>query len=163
MFLFVVTLGGLLYYYQHQQLVSPVELADGKYSEKGRIILPDGTVSEFESKETEIQQIASGNLTINNDTLLLKKRESTKDESAMAQVIIPYGKRSEITLVDGTKIWLNAGSSLSYPIHFTKNRREVYLSGEAFFEVTSDDAKPFYVITNDMKIRVTGTRFNVTS
>ncbi|MBK5194453.1 MAG: FecR domain-containing protein [Proteiniphilum sp.] len=163
MFVFIVTLGGLLYYYQHQQIGSPVELTDGRYSENGRIILPDGTISEFESKETVIQQTASGNLTVNNDTLLPKERKTTKDESAMAQVIIPYGKRSEITLADGTRIWLNAGSTLSYPIHFTKNRREVYLSGEAFFEVTSDDAKPFYVITNDMKIRVTGTRFNVTS
>lgn len=163
MFVFIVTLGGLLYYYQHQQSDFPIELSDGRYSENGRIILPDGTISEFESKETLIQQTASGNLTINNDTILLKEKEIKTEESAMAQIIIPYGKRSEITLVDGTKIWLNAGSTLSYPVHFTKNRREVYLSGEAFFEVTSDDSKPFYVITNDMKIRVTGTHFNVTS
>ena len=162
-FLFMITLGGLFYYSQHQLKNLPVELADNRFNEKGRIILPDGTVSEFESKETAIQQTANGNLTINNDTLLLKEGETKTEASSMTKVSIPYGKRSEITLAEGTRIWLNAGSSLSYPLHFSRNRREVYLSGEAFFEVTSDDAKPFYVITNDMKIRVTGTRFNVTS
>jgi transmembrane sensor len=85
------------------------------------------------------------------------------EKQAMAQVIIPYGKRSEITLADDTKVWLNAGSQLSYPLKFTGNTREVYLAGEAFFEVESDAAKPFHVITGDMTIRVTGTRFNVTS
>lgn len=163
LFVLMVTLGTLIWYNRYDQKSFPVELPDGRYSENGRVILPDGTVSEFESKETQIQQTASGRLTINNDTLLLKERETKTDESAMAQVIIPYGKRSEITLADGTKIWLNAGSTLSYPVHFAKNKREVYLSGEAFFEVTSDDSKPFYVITNDLRIRVTGTCFNVTS
>src|SRR5690606_37957770 len=80
-----------------------------------------------------------------------------------AHVIIPYGKRSDITLADGTRIWLNAGSQLSYPLSFTGSSREVYLAGEAFFEVESNPNMPFYVITNDLKIRVTGTRFNVTS
>lgn len=163
MFVFMVTMGGLLYYYQHQQPVFPIELSGERYSENGRIILPNGTVSEFDSKETQIQQTASGNLTINNDTLLVKEKEIKTDDAAMAQIIIPYGKRSQITLADGTKIWLNAGSTLSYPIHFSKNKREVYLLGEAFFEVTSDSSNPFYVITNDMRIRVTGTHFNVTS
>jgi transmembrane sensor len=65
------------------------------------------------------------------------------EKQAMAQVIIPYGKRSEITLADGTKIWLNAGSQLSYPASFTGNSREVYLSGEAFFEVESDEPNHF--------------------
>ena len=54
-------------------------------------------------------------------------------------------------------------STLSYPVRFTGNSREVYLSGEAFFEVSSDRSKPFYVITGDLRIKVTGTRFNVTS
>ena len=51
----------------------------------------------------------------------------------MNQIIIPYGKRSEITLADGTHIWLNSGSQLSYPTEFQKESREVFLSGEAFF------------------------------
>lgn len=81
----------------------------------------------------------------------------------MNQVIIPYGKRSEITLSDGTHIWLNSGSQISYPDHFTGNAREVFLSGEAFFDVVTDNDRPFHVITKDIRIRVLGTRFNVTA
>lgn len=161
-FVLLVTLGGLLYYYQHYREHFSMEIAYSELSEKGKVILPDGTVSEFETKETRIQQTGSGELTINNDTILLKDRDLTSDEPAMAHVIIPYGKYSEIILSDGTKIWLNAGSTLSYPVRFKGNSREVYLSGEAFFEVATDSYKQFYVLTNDMKIKVTGTRFNVT-
>ena len=162
-FVLIVTLGGVFYYFQHYREKFSIELVQGEQTEKGKVILPDGTISEFETKETRIQQTASGELTINNDTVLLKEKEVKSGEPAMAQVVIPYGKRSQIILADGTKIWLNAGSSLSYPVRFTGNSREVYLSGEAFFEVSTDRSKPFYVITGDLRIRVTGTRFNVTS
>ncbi len=81
----------------------------------------------------------------------------------MNQIIIPYGKRSDITLADGTHIWLNSGSQLSYPSEFKTDSREVYLSGEAFFDVKANPNKPFYVITRDIKIKVLGTRFNVSS
>ncbi len=162
-FVLIVTLGGVSYYFRYYREKFPIELVKGELTEKGKVILPDGTVSEFETKETRIQQTVMGELTINDDTVLLRGKEVESGEPAMAQVIIPYGKRSEIILADGTKIWLNAGSTLSYPVRFTGNSREVYLSGEAFFEVSTDRSKPFYVITGDLRIKVTGTRFNVTS
>ena len=162
-FVLIVTLGGVFYYFRYYREKFPIELVKGELTEKGKVILPDGTVSEFETKETRIQQTVMGELTINDDTVLLRGKEVESGEPAMAQVIIPYGKRSEIILADGTKIWLNAGSTLSYPVRFTGNSREVYLSGEAFFEVSTDRSKPFYVITGDLRIKVTGTRFNVTS
>jgi ferric-dicitrate binding protein FerR (iron transport regulator) len=86
-----------------------------------------------------------------------------ENEVAVNQIIIPYGKRSEITLADGTHIWLNSGSQLSYPSRFKTNSRDVYLTGEAFFDVTADANKPFYVMTRDFKIKVLGTKFNVSS
>jgi transmembrane sensor len=162
-FLLLVSIGGVWYYFQTDRQSFPMELATAEQFEKGRVILPDGTVSEFEADQTKIRQTAAGELTINSDTLLLRDIPAKAEKQAMAQVIIPYGKRSEITLADGTKVWLNAGSQLSYPLKFTGNTREVYLAGEAFFEVESDAVKPFHVITGDMTIHVTGTRFNVTS
>ena len=161
--IFLVALGGVWYYLQTDRPEFPLEVADSELLENGRVILPDGTVNEFETEQTQITQTATGKLTINSDTLSLGDVSDKTDKTAMAQIIIPYGKRSEITLPDGTQIWLNAGSQLSYPISFTGNSREVFLSGEAFFDVKSDRDKPFHVITGDMKIRVTGTRFNVTS
>ncbi len=162
-FLLLVSIGGVWYYFQTDRQTFPVELATAEQLEKGRVILPDGTINEFDTEQTQIRQTASGELTINSDTLSLGDTAEKAGKTTLAQVIIPYGKRSDITLADGTRIWLNSGSQLTYPVNFTGNSREVYLAGEAFFEVESDPAKPFHVITGDMKIRVTGTRFNVTS
>ena len=127
---------------------------------KGRIILANGSTREFDTEKTSIKQSSSGHLTINDDTLEIK---SDKTSSAINKVIIPYGKRSEIMLADGTHIWLNSGSQLSYPTEFKSDSREVYLSGEAFFDIKPNPEKPFYVITRDIRIKVLGTSFNVSS
>ncbi|OYW15932.1 MAG: hypothetical protein B7Z54_09975, partial [Sphingobacteriales bacterium 12-47-4] len=68
-----------------------------------------------------------------------------------------------LTLSDGTRIWLNAGSSLRYPASFAASRlsRNVEISGEAYFEVAPDKTKPFYVSKGDMEVKVLGTHFNV--
>lgn len=73
----------------------------------------------------------------------------------------PRGGEYNVTLSDGTKVYLNAASDLKYPVVFDKDRREVYLSGEAYFEVAKDSKRPFYVVTNTVKIEVYGTSFNV--
>ncbi len=62
------------------------------------------------------------------------KRESGKTPE-MNTLVIPYGSRSVITLADGSRVWLNAGSRLIYPSEFTGKQREVFLVGEAFFEI----------------------------
>ncbi len=162
-FIFLISVAGLLYYYSSNKYTQPFEILDTNMAEKGKVILPDGTVSEFESDKTEIQQIAGGAVTINNDTVTQAKKEAKHIKNELIRIIIPYGKRSEITLADGTRVWLNSGSQFSYPAEFTKGLREVYLSGEAFFDVAKDQSSPFQVITNEIKVTVKGTRFNVIS
>jgi transmembrane sensor len=77
---------------------------------------------------------------------------------------IPFGKRFQVVLSDGTKIHLNAGSSLKFPVKFIKgNQRMVFLTGEAYFDVTKDKLHPFIVHTNSIDVKVLGTKFNVTS
>lgn len=73
----------------------------------------------------------------------------------------PRGGEYEVTLSDGTKVWLNAGSSITYPTAFTGKQREVVLTGEAYFEVAKRAAKPFIVSTSKDRITVLGTHFNV--
>lgn len=73
----------------------------------------------------------------------------------------PLGSRSKMYLPDGTLVWLNAGSTLSYSQNFGVEERTVNLKGEGYFEVTHQDKKPFYVISKDLKIRVLGTKFNL--
>lgn len=77
---------------------------------------------------------------------------------------IPYGKKFEVQLSDGTVVHLNSGTALRYPVQFVKNKkREVYLTGEAYFDVSKDKAHPFTVNTQEMNVEVLGTKFNVDS
>lgn len=87
----------------------------------------------------------------------------TKTEVAFNEINVPKGSKSSIVLSDGTKIWLNSSTSLKYPEKFESDSREVYLEGEAFFDVSEDKEKPFYVRTSDLNIKVLGTSFNVKS
>jgi transmembrane sensor len=75
----------------------------------------------------------------------------------------PIGTEYNIILADGSKVWLNAESTLTFPESFTADNREVKLSGEAYFEVTADKKRPFYVKADQQVIRVFGTHFNVKS
>lgn len=79
------------------------------------------------------------------------------------EIVVPLGAKSQVTLSDGTKVWLNAGSKLRYPVNFLKNTREVYLEGEAFFDVTKTNKRLFVVKTSKLNVKVYGTQFNVKS
>jgi len=86
------------------------------------------------------------------------------DSQALAynEIITAKGQKTQIILSDGTKVWLNSETSLKYPATFSDRQREVYLEGEAFFEVQKKEKKtPFLVLTSEMDIEVLGTRFNV--
>ncbi len=82
-------------------------------------------------------------------------------DSSISSFHVPYGSRSIINLQDGTRVWLNSGSTLSYRMNFGNGYRDVNLEGEAFFEVEKDENKPFRVHAKESVIHVTGTSFNV--
>lgn len=75
----------------------------------------------------------------------------------------PRGGQYMVVLPDGTKVWLNAHSSLRYPVYFAGKERVVEVYGEAYFEVTKNKLKPFKVIANNVAVKVLGTHFNVTA
>lgn len=77
------------------------------------------------------------------------------------KVVAAFGTFSELELPDGSKVWLNAGSSLMYPDKFSSDNRIVHLIGEAYFEVQSDESIPFLVSTPYLTVKATGTKFNV--
>lgn len=76
-------------------------------------------------------------------------------------ILVPAGQRINLILSDNTNLWLNANTTFRYPTEFSKETRTVYLDGEAYFEVSKDDNKPFIVKTDKGDIHVTGTIFNV--
>lgn len=85
------------------------------------------------------------------------------DSCAVQTIEIPYGSKSRVTLPDGTSVWLNSGSRLSYKESFGQSDRKVLLDGEAYFEVTKNKKLPFSVYSGKIKIKVLGTKFNFKS
>lgn len=84
-----------------------------------------------------------------------------KSEIQYNRIETPRGGQYELTLSDGSKVWLNAASSIKYPAAFTGNSRQVEITGEAYFEVAHNAAKPFTVVSNGQTVEVLGTHFDV--
>lgn len=82
---------------------------------------------------------------------------------AMQTIHVPAGQRAELTLVDGTKVWLNAKTTFTFPNHFSDSSRNVTLDGEGYFDVTTNKKQPFIVKTEKYNIKVWGTKFNALS
>jgi len=78
-------------------------------------------------------------------------------------VVVPYGKRTQIILSDDSHVWLNSGSKLIYPARFASDKREVYLEGEAIFEVSHNEQRPFRVVTQNVEVKVLGTVFDLSA
>lgn len=88
-------------------------------------------------------------------------KSTIKSQTVWHTIETPFGSRSRVVLADGSKIWLNAGSEIRYASSFGTNNREVFLEGEAYFDVAYDKTDQFIVKTRDLDIKVFGTKFNV--
>lgn len=82
-------------------------------------------------------------------------------QTAMQTISVPPGQRVELTLADGTDVWLNAGTTFTFPNNFSSDNREVELNGEGYFTVSRNEKKPFIVKTSTYNVKVLGTEFNV--
>lgn len=91
----------------------------------------------------------------------VSKKHGNEHEVAFNTMATPRGGQYQLLLPDGSKVWLNSESSITYPIAFAENERRVKITGEAYFEVAKDKRKPFRVETGDMQVEVLGTHFNV--
>ena len=119
-----------------------------------QLIISEEKTVYLQDKESVITYDSTG---IHTGSEKLAKNEV----ASYNQLIVPYGKSSVLTLHDGTTIWVNAGTRLVYPAEFEADKREIYVNGEIFLDVSSDAKRPFIVRTNDFRIQVVGTRFNV--
>lgn len=91
----------------------------------------------------------------------LQVHTEEQEHTALSILSVPAGQRTQLTLPDGTQVWLNACSNLYYPTQFNQKERKVILKGEAYFDVTPNKEKPFIVETEQYQIEVLGTQFNV--
>ena len=123
------------------------------------LILSDGQQLSIQGEQPTITYSEDGSKLIIDGSLKVQKTAPRED--AYNQLIAPYGKTITLTLSDGTRVWVSSGSRLIYPPSFNRKVREIYLDGEAYFEVASVKNKPFIVKTEKMDTRVLGTKFYV--
>lgn len=127
-------------------------------SNKATITLSDGTVVELDQNQSGV--IANGtNLSYADGGQVVK----AAPEVEHATLSTPRGGQYQLTLPDGSKVWLNAASSITYPTKFEGKQRIVKLQGEAYFDVTTNQTKPFIVESKDQQVMVTGTEFNIST
>lgn len=162
--LLLVTISGVAaMYFLNSRESYPFSGSDsGIQLSESRLVLSSGNEIRLKKDYSTVVLQKEG-IQINNDSIIFLKDAGVKNSNKLNELIIPYGKRSQMVLEDGTKIWLNAGSRIAFPTKFENNSRIVYLDGEAYFEVAHHEKHPFYVDVNNIEVRVLGTRFNVSA
>ena len=127
------------------------------------LVLANGEIVNLQKKQQEaIVEIDGTNIAKVDSTLLYKSRNSEERKTIQYNSLVaPKRKVYRVVLSDGTRVWLNASSAIKYPTRFISGIRQVFLTGEAYFEVAKDAARPFIVSTSNMEIEVLGTSFNV--
>lgn len=131
-----------------------------------QLILSDEKKVNIEDEDSRLQYNKEGELHINTqkvETSLSEVDADKKNDPVYNQLIVPAAKRSFLELADGSRIWVNANTRVVYPVTFEEKKREIYVEGEIYIEVTPDKERPFIVKSNKMDIRVLGTSFNVSA
>nr|WP_315175109.1 FecR domain-containing protein [uncultured Flavobacterium sp.] len=127
--------------------------------------LANGEIQVISSNKKSQVTDSDGNVVGNqNGNKIVYDTETSVEKLVYNTLKIPYGKRFELQLSDGTVVHLNSGTTLKYPVKFIAGEnRQVFLDGEAFFDVTKDKKHPFVVNADKLNVRVLGTHFNVSS
>ncbi len=122
--------------------------------------LPNGKTIDLDN---DADGIIADNTTISYaDGRKIEIANSSTPQNAIVTLEVPLRGQYHVTLSDGTKVWVNAGSKLHYPLHFEGNQRAVELEGEAYFEVSTDEI-PFIVKSKNQTLKVLGTKFNISA
>jgi ferric-dicitrate binding protein FerR (iron transport regulator) len=133
-------------------------------SQKATLVLSDGETIDLTKMSSDSPIEKDGVRIINKQESIeyLANSESTEEaEIKTNSLIVPKGGEWQLVLEDGTRVWVNADSRLTYPTRFSKNERIVELEGEVYFEVAKDKERPFIVKTTNTEIQVLGTSFNI--
>jgi len=166
----VLLLTGGLYWHEHRRGVPKEDLAG---AETKQFDLPPGhngaILTLADGRTVELDSAHNGAITRQGDALLLKeagrltyRTDSTRGlPIADNMLTTPRGRQFQLQLSDGTRVWLNAASSIRFPAAFTGTERKVAITGEAYFDVTRDKARPFIVETNGARVAVLGTSFDI--
>jgi transmembrane sensor len=124
------------------------------------LFLADGSRYPISGNEVLLDFSVQDKIQANGESI---KIENTTSHDSPYVLVVPFGKKAKVKLSDGSRIWVNAGSRIIFPNRFSSQKRDIYLVGEAYFEVAHDQRKPFRVKTSTVTVQVLGTSFNVSS
>lgn len=133
--------------------------------------LQTATLTLADGRQIDLSEVEEGQLTAENGVIISKSvhgeliYQGSNDghTNKMNMISTAYGQTYRVKLADGTSVWLNAGSSLKFPLVFGKDERKVYLEGEGYFEVAKNDKAPFKVVSGRQTVEVLGTHFNISA
>lgn len=137
----------------------PADISPG--SNKASLTLADGKIILLGARTTDTS--------VNDDLKILHQGEIVYRQASVPHPLeyhtltVPKKGTYKLELPDGTKVWLNAASSIRYPVAFEQTERKVFISGEVYFEVAKDKTKPFRVVAGNVMVEALGTAFNVSA
>ncbi|WP_421918835.1 FecR family protein [Marinifilum sp.] len=134
-------------------------------SNKAELVLANGKVLDLDAdwKKNVIKEKDGTVINHTGSGLIYDASSKDSDEISYNSLLVPRGGEYQLELEDGTKVWVNSETRLRYPTKFPDVERVVLLEGEAYFEVSKDQNRPFIVKTQGVDVRVLGTQFNITS
>ncbi|GAB3650170.1 hypothetical protein GCM10028791_16980 [Echinicola sediminis] len=135
----------------------------GPGTEKAILLMDDGTSYDLSSGKPLNLEDGGSQIVSQGKSLQYRQGKSPAAQVKYNTLVVPRGGQFNLSLADGTQVWLNAGSTLKYPTNFTGSERRVELSGEAYFEVAKNTEQAFRVITDQQVVEVLGTAFNIAS
>lgn len=154
---FVLSISLYLKSEQKNTSIQSTEIIPGTY--QAVLTLSNGQ-DIFLSPITEKNKLEATTATLEGNTLVYPETDTTT-APVYHKITIPRGGEYILRLADGTRVWLNSETELEYPVVFTKKQRQVFLKGEAYFEVAPDSLHPFIVKTEQQNLRVLGTSFAI--
>ncbi|MEP7377201.1 MAG: FecR domain-containing protein [Chitinophagaceae bacterium] len=130
---------------------------------KAILTLSDGyAISLDDAKNGQLAQQGNAQIAkLGNGQIAYSEIEGKQSEVVFNTLTTPRGGQFRLTLPDGSQVWLNSASSIKYPTAFIGRQRKIEITGEAYFEIAHNPAKPFIVSVNEMTVKVLGTHFNI--
>lgn len=141
-------------YTDYKVIYNQEQPADIQITTGANTLMIDGT-------NADVEYDGEGNLKVNDQ--IIKNTVNNQNIPIFSQLKVPFGKRAQITLSDSTVLWVNTGSTVIYPVVFSKEKREIFIEGEVYASVMHDTGRPFIIKTKNVEVLVTGTELNITA